>query len=108
MGGAAAGGLVGGLLLGGVVGWVVGRKGTGKGRKGGYQAAGQGEAEEKRVGETGGEGGKGDVMVTENRVHDGNDEINEFMRLWRKYGDPAMLEGEGNQVHQMPGNTDGS
>ena len=36
----------------------------------------------------------------------GDNEINEYMRLYRKYGDIQFLGG--NQVHQMSGNPDGS
>lgn len=104
MGGAVAGAAIGCLALGFALGWFVARKWGKRGRGGGYEAATGGETVENAVGE--GNEGKGAVTVEENRVVNGDDEINEYMRLYRKYGDAQMMAG--NQVYQMPGNRDGS
>lgn len=51
-------------------------------------------------------GTKASPHVEQTYLGAGDVEMNEYMRLQRKYGDAHMVMG--NQLHQMPGNRDGS
>lgn len=69
-------------------------------RKRGYDAAGNGENDMRADSLTKG------ATVEQNEVRNAGDEMNEYMRLYRKYGDAQMVGGM--PLYQMPGNRDGS
>ena len=96
-------------------GWIV--IGTNRRKVGpGYQPTYNTEAEFKSIGSPASYsnppttpqylGSKSPSSVQQSYIGAGDEEMNEYMRLHQKYGDSHMVMG--NQLHQMPGNRDGS